>query len=77
MLKKTMLMIGIAFCGYLNGQVVEKDEKDLTPGVLVCNYRESECLKGETGEQSSSILFSLFCDGHEDESRLFACKDCR
>src|SRR4051794_40330072 len=56
----------------------EESEKDLTPGALVCNGKEDKCLKdGDQEETPSSILFSVFCEDHEDEENLLACKDCQ
>ncbi len=55
----------------------EESDKDLSPGALVCNGKEDKCTKeGDQEETSSSILFSVFCEDHEDEENLLACKDC-
>lgn len=54
------------------------EDKDLTPGVLVCNSSEGECLKEiNQAESASSILFAVFCEDRQDEMNLLACKDCR
>lgn len=53
-------------------------EKDLAPGLLVCNGKEDKCLKNDDQqESSSSILFSVFNEDDQDEMNLLACKDCR
>jgi hypothetical protein len=78
---KNILMIGaLAFCGVMGVQAteIEENEKDLTPGVLVCNEEESKCFTNDEQEESpSSALFSLFCEDDEEEIQLLACKDCR
>ena len=57
----------------------EEGQKDLTPGALVCNASEDRCVKeeGDKEETSSSSLFAVFCEDHEDEENLLACKDCQ
>lgn len=53
------------------------EEKDLTPGALVCDHSEAECTKdGDKEETASSNLFSVFCD-EKDEQNLLACKECQ
>ena len=56
----------------------EENEKDLTPGVLICNGKEDKCFKDGNDEEEtpSSILFSVFSDDKEDEANLIACKNC-
>lgn len=63
-----------------NGQSLTnaENEKDLTPGLLICNGKEDKCSKeGEQEETSSSNLFSVFSEDKEDEVKLLACKECR
>lgn len=77
MLKKTLIITMLTICGIINIQANEENEKDLTPGVLVCNSDESQCSKEEGQEESiSSILFSVFCEDDQDEQKVLACKDC-
>lgn len=76
MLKKALITTTLILCGIINIQATE-NEKDLTPGVLMCNSDESQCLKEEGQEESiSSILFSVFCEDDQDEQKVLACKDC-
>lgn len=54
------------------------EKKDLTPGALVCNEKEDKCTKdGEKKESPSSLLFAAFCNDHQDEQNLLACRNCR
>ena len=93
MLKRVLMILGLAICGVINLQAMEKipssepieqtheeSEKDLTPGAFVCNGKEDKCVKDEDNQEegsSSASLFSVFCDDHEDEIQLLACKDCQ
>lgn len=77
MLKKTLIITMLTLCGIINIQATEENEKDLTPGVLVCNSDETECLKEEGQEESTaSILFSVFSEDDQDELKVLACKNC-
>lgn len=62
-------------------QVVANEEKgtdkDLTPGILVCNLTEEECSKGEELEQTSPTDSVLSLRANQAEVQLFACKHCR
>lgn len=76
-----ILVCALVMCGAVGvyaADSIEKEEKDLSPGVLVCNGKEDKCTKEREQEESaSSILFSAFCKDKEDEIKLLACKDCR
>lgn len=54
-------------------------QRDLTPGILVCNQREDRCLneEGDNTESASSHLFADFCDHQQEDDNLLACKDCQ
>jgi hypothetical protein len=52
----------------------DKKDKDLSPGVMICNCTEDKCKKdGTKGETESSSLFAVFQD---DKEFVLACKNC-
>jgi hypothetical protein len=92
MLKNILVICTLAVCGIIGLQAIEpnipssipidqnneRTEKDLTPGALVCNGKEDKCVKDENRRETpSSLLFSVFCQDHQDEENLLACKDCQ
>lgn len=61
------------------GDEDKEGQKDLTPGALVCNESEDRCVNqnGDNEETSSSALFSVFCEDHQEDEKLLSCKDCQ
>lgn len=79
MLNKFLIICSLTISSFAALQANNEEQKDLTPGAMVCNGSENRCTKeeGHKEETSSSPRFAVFCEDHQDEENLLACKDCQ
>lgn len=89
MLKKTLIILTLAVCGFINAQVIEK-EVPSTPSEINDYYTffENEedlkdlapgalvCNSQENECVKVEEKDSAFCDEQSEEDKLLACKDC-